>query len=164
MVKKKQLAWLAGLLEGEGTFWFRNSCAGMRLKMKDYDVVLRAHKIMGGWFDRDKYERRKNWSRLWFCEVSGEQALKAMKWILPFMGKRRSAKINEIIRSRKRWLAAAPARKIAARERLRVTWSIEKRKAHSQTLKNSWQQASPARKRRAINNIKRALRIRWQRA
>jgi hypothetical protein len=97
--------WLAGLLEGEGTFiTYKNQrgtgrpCARVQLGMCDRDVVERAAAIMGGtvrvrWKDPNK----PNWNEQYVTAVAGERAEATMRRIRPFMGARRGEKIDSIL-------------------------------------------------------------------
>lgn len=42
------IRWLSGLLEGEGSFFFRVRAPRLSVGMKDRDVVARAAKLLGG--------------------------------------------------------------------------------------------------------------------
>jgi len=89
---RDDLLWLAGLLEGEGTFdAHRGRYPRIRLGMTDRDVVGRAASLMGAEFRSSL--RRPPASATWHTEVSGERAVAIMREVLPFMGARRSAAI-----------------------------------------------------------------------
>lgn len=91
---KEEIAWLAGLLEGEGYFHLRHT-PKISLAMTDEDVIAKVAKLF-----RKKYIKiRKdvpNRKDVFRTEVFGMQALWLMKLIKPYMGSRRSAKIEEI--------------------------------------------------------------------
>jgi hypothetical protein len=110
-------AWLAGLLEGEGYFAVQkpapSSTKGTRVKLRvalsmtDEDVVIRAMQIMpGAAFDihnsencpssaNNKAPRKDQFRARW----SGMAAQNLMRRILPYMGERRKAKIEECLRT-----------------------------------------------------------------
>lgn len=90
------LVWLAGLLEGEGTFdLHRGRYPRIRLGMTDRDVVGRAATLMGS---RIRMVYRTDGHLATFhTELSGDRAAAIMERLLPFMGARRSAKIAEIL-------------------------------------------------------------------
>lgn len=90
-----EAAWLAGLLDGEGYFCYQGT-PWVRLSMTDKDVVERAAAVMDthchpmAWRKhRTKQDFRAN--------VCGGRAIYVMNRILPYMGKRRSAKIREVL-------------------------------------------------------------------
>ena len=105
MTPDQELAWLAGLLEGEGTFFtVRSQPAGCRrsyfyplvaLGMTDADVVARVAGIFGvGWRLVSNTRGKKKYYR---TVATGSRAANIMRAILPFMGERRAAKIREVL-------------------------------------------------------------------
>lgn len=117
-ISKTELAWLAGLLEGEGSFslqCYRRHRAeksggyqapSIELKMTDRDVVQRAGKLLGGKQRRvrswlPKKEKRAAWKgsrkRVFIWRVNGLRAVHLMQLLLSFMGKRRAKRIRELI-------------------------------------------------------------------
>jgi hypothetical protein len=95
-VSPEDRLWLAGLLEGEGTFdLHRGKYPRIRVGMKDRDVVGRAATLLG---TRVRLTLRPfPYAAMWHSEVSGARAAALMAEILPIMGARRSAKIAEIL-------------------------------------------------------------------
>jgi hypothetical protein len=104
------LAWLAGLLEGEGYFGIgvRKATAKNRqlrdsktpritLTMTDEDVVRRAHALAGVGKVYGPYARGE-WKPQWSWMVANRKdALPLMEKLRPHMGQRRAAKIAEIL-------------------------------------------------------------------
>lgn len=106
-----ELAWLAGLLEGEGSFMMsRNIVSGTTylypkivINMTDYDVVKRTadlfrnnvYKIPKS--DNPKYGYKKPRKQAWRAQVSGAKAAMLMEAILPLMGERRAERIQSIL-------------------------------------------------------------------
>lgn len=88
-----RISWLAGLLEGDGTFIKRKekSMHHIALNMKDKDTVERAAKILKS---NVGYLESRN---MYYTTKAGSKAIKIMKVILPLMGERRALKIREII-------------------------------------------------------------------
>lgn len=90
-----QLAWLAGLLEGEGCFYFRTT-PWIMLQMTDEDVVQKAALL----FKRKCSRCSKplpSGKYVYHTHVTGTDALGVMESLLPFMGIRRSEKIKEVM-------------------------------------------------------------------
>lgn len=97
--------WLAGLLEGEGSFGYyetprKNGGTPIRrlvvcLKMCDEDIVRRAYELckVGSLQVHQRKARRPEW--IW--TVSGQQSLMVMEIIYPHMGSRRREKIAEAV-------------------------------------------------------------------
>lgn len=94
-VTAKEIAWIAGILEGEGSFSFRerNGCACIALQMTDKDVVERVRDIM--WPSRSVREnsRPAPYKGLYLFMLTGISAIQWMMTILPLMGSRRRKQI-----------------------------------------------------------------------
>lgn len=102
----ENLAWLAGLLEGEGSFHIsrkkdRPWQFHISLQMTDRDVVERARVIagVGGAVtrgDRAKHYPNKGWKDIWHFRVQATNETRALaEAILPLMGERRSEAIAD---------------------------------------------------------------------
>lgn len=93
---RDDLIWLAGLLEGEGTFdLHRGRYPRIRLAMTDRDVVGRAATLMDASIRMTI--RTDGQKALYHSEISGERAAAIMEALLPYMGARRSSRIAEIL-------------------------------------------------------------------
>ena len=98
---RDDLLWLAGLLEGEGSFdAHRGKYPRIRLGMTDRDVVGRAASLMDASI-RLSLRPAPN-QPTWHTEISGVRAAAIMAEILPHMGSRRSGKIASVL-SAYRW-------------------------------------------------------------
>ncbi len=105
------LAWLAGLLEGEGYFGMGNNGANsVRLRvtcrMTDKDVLRKAQAMTGmGRFykvNRDNGYYKAHWKDTWNWEINKKDHIYALIVALyPFMGKRRGVRILEMIETYK---------------------------------------------------------------
>lgn len=106
MIADANVAWLAGLLEGEGSFTLshpnspdRRPQLRVALKMKDKDVVERAAALFpSGSAVIAAPDSRENKSDCWAKSWNGADAAFVMDCILPYMGQRRSAKIRELLK------------------------------------------------------------------
>lgn len=87
-------AWLAGLLDGEGCFDAPRGNPRVRVKMSDFDVILRAAALMEARTHRETVPGRKP---LLVAQITGEPAVRVLRAVLPFLGARRSARATEII-------------------------------------------------------------------
>ena len=102
---KRDLYWLAGLLEGEGCFGFtRNHVKGhiyaypqIQLRMCDHDVVNRAAALMGCTIQSYPGSRATQ-KRFWQFSLTCRRAAAMMQQLEPLMGTRRSAKIRSILK------------------------------------------------------------------
>ena len=125
MITIKDIAWIAGLLEGEGCFITHNSKGHdypeIHLCMSDEDVVIKASGIMkkeikfnkSGFIDFgsnilkrgvDKYPSNKfnKCKDQYTHQLSGNIAIQWMMTLYSLMGKRRQSKILEIINAWKK--------------------------------------------------------------
>lgn len=100
------IAWAAGLLEGEGSFITRTKSPVLCVtcNMTDLDILERLQSIFGGLIHKNSRtsERYKDhWKDAWTWSASGATAKDIMEAVLPYMGKRRSEKITELLQARK---------------------------------------------------------------
>ena len=104
-ISSADLSWLAGLLEGEGSFMMsRNHVAGrvyhypkVVVTMTDEDVVQRAASLFETKVNVVSGTKKENRLQQYRAQISGSRAAQLMKDLLPHMGGRRSAKIQEIL-------------------------------------------------------------------
>lgn len=87
--------WLAGLLEGEGTFGFHKKPM-ITLEMTDKDVVERVSELFGTSV-MFLPKRQDNWKDTYKVRVTGKKAVIIMMDIRHIMGSRRQGKIDEIL-------------------------------------------------------------------
>lgn len=98
------LAWAAGLFEGEGcvsAYVRRNGSVQMqiRLEMTDGDVVERFALIMGCGNVSIRPPQREHWLPLHSWRVyEAEKVRDCIQRLLPFLGKRRTARAQEVLR------------------------------------------------------------------
>lgn len=99
-----ELAWVAGLLEGEGCFTRKSRASSPRgivvmCQMTDRDVLQKLFKLVGAGYLRGPYPNgpRGRLPRYTF-QVSGDLAYQLMQQLLPLMGKRRSTRIRRLLR------------------------------------------------------------------
>lgn len=100
-----ETAWLAGLLEGEGSFMRRVAANGrgkryayprIQISMMDYDIVARVATVFG--VRPQRKPKRGNQTRdVWTATVTGSKAAEVMTDLRPWMGERRGAKIDELL-------------------------------------------------------------------
>jgi hypothetical protein len=93
-----RVAWLSGLLEGEGTFGMtRRSTPAYPLvsvEMCDEDVVARAAQILGAVTVRMREPEDEDWSTTYVARITGDQAAEWMRRVRDRMGVRRSGAID----------------------------------------------------------------------
>lgn len=101
-----EIAWLAGILEGEGCFDFMSpnkdgkQYPRIRIEMKDEDIIERVHGLLKPLGARGKIRNRKgklpqhSETYLFSCATKSVMA-EILPLIHPFMGKRRREIIDE---------------------------------------------------------------------
>jgi len=104
-MKKSDLYWLAGLLEGEGSFTKGNPSSPnqprISLQMTDEDIVARAAELLGRkpYSHTDRRQKMMGWKQTYQVSLRGTKALEIMRTIRPLMGIRRRAQIDSAIAS-----------------------------------------------------------------
>lgn len=99
-IKKQNLFWLAGLLEGEGCFTLSTpNKYGIRYPviacgMTDQDVVERIGKLFDANVNHKKQRGRKD---IYYLQIKGQRARHFMRMIYPYMGKRRQMAIQRAL-------------------------------------------------------------------
>jgi hypothetical protein len=99
----EQIAWAAGLFEGEGCFHMGRRANGhmavtARLAMTDGDIVERFHNIVGVGVDYGSRTRRRNEKPVfeWGAQSARDVAA-VIEMFLPYLGVRRHAKALEVL-------------------------------------------------------------------
>jgi hypothetical protein len=128
-IEAADLHWLAGLLEGEGTFLAGPPSAprtpALQLCMADRDIVERAAALLDCAVTVVP-ARRENWRTAYSARVTGPRAVAWMERVQPLMGARRRVQIDRAIASYR----PDPTRRLddtraaAALERLREGESV----------------------------------------
>lgn len=87
-----QWAWLAGILDGEGSFYVnaKRGYAAICIGMKDEDVIRRVADTMGC---KRIWRAQKG---IWRCAAQGKRAVLVMDRIYSWMSIRRKAKIDSV--------------------------------------------------------------------
>ena len=113
---ESRVAWLAGVLEGEGSFLIARldgyCYPRVQMTMCDRDVLDRAMSLMPNsrmYLVTDKRAAERGWSDAWMVRVNGAAAADVMRAVLQWMGSRRT---NDINRSLSAWrpIRTAPQR------------------------------------------------------
>ncbi|MFC5598480.1 hypothetical protein [Deinococcus cellulosilyticus] len=96
-----EVAWLAGLLEGEGSFLDAppSSPRSPRLvvSMTDLDVIEKVARCFGVSYVKNDRRNPERWKTCYVVKISGTRAMAMMKLVYPYMGQRRRQKIDEIL-------------------------------------------------------------------
>jgi hypothetical protein len=92
------IAWLGGLLEGEGSF-INGISPEIAMQMTDRDTVVKAAVLLGvpiGKAPR-KPKGKESYKLVWHVRVHGARAIGWMMTLYQFLGERRRAKVREIL-------------------------------------------------------------------
>lgn len=101
-MSEADIAWLAGLLEGEGSFFMAGDDVyqypTIVVSMTDLDVIERVARLFGVSVYPQKLDKRyPNGKRAYRTQTTGHKAARLMELLLPWMGDRRAAKIKELL-------------------------------------------------------------------
>jgi hypothetical protein len=100
MINEIDLHWLAGLLEGEGSFLAGEpsnpNAPRISIAMTDYDVIKRAADLLG---IKSIYTRHGtgNWQTSYQFHLKGTRAVSVMRQLRPLMGTRRQKQIDRAL-------------------------------------------------------------------
>jgi hypothetical protein len=99
-MEDKDLFWLAGLLEGEGSFLkpppSKKNRIAVQVEMIDFDIIQRVSQIVGLSIQSPKI--RKNYKQTYKVVITGTKAFSLMKELFPLMGLRRQEQISEALK------------------------------------------------------------------
>lgn len=105
MDRELEIAWAAGLFEGEGTIHSQyGRLLTIALSSTDKDVIDRFHKIAGvGTVSGSQPPKTpRKYIYIWF--VGGDNAASLLKELLPYLGERRTADALRCIKSREDYI------------------------------------------------------------
>lgn len=90
------IAWLAGLVEGEGNISINGRSFTIRVKMADRDVVSRAATLLGAkLYPVDA--PRSGWKAMWLAQAKGATAVGWAMTLYPWLGVRRRQQVRDAI-------------------------------------------------------------------
>lgn len=129
-MRSSEIAWVAGLFEGEGTLYKnvdkRNGRTywHLNIRMTDEDVIRKVYELTGmGTFTRiDKLYQRATKNLYKWSVTSRLQLAELLPLLIPHMGERRAAKMHEALA----WAQEEPAKKGPRRG---TPWSPARRAA-----------------------------------
>lgn len=94
-------AWLAGLLEGEGSFGQDGASIVVEVKMTDRDVIARAALAFGGVnvyaVPQSPLELERGHKPCFRARARGTRALDIMLRVYPYLGERRAARVAGLV-------------------------------------------------------------------
>jgi hypothetical protein len=100
MLEENRIAWIAGILEGEGSFIIRpNGGILICCTMTDFDVLERIQKSVGGSIYTHRRKQKEYHKSSWTWNIYGEKAYTLTKQILPYLLSRRSEKAYKMMKT-----------------------------------------------------------------
>jgi hypothetical protein len=119
--------WLAGILEGEGSFMEGPPSDPNRprisVQMSDKDIIERVADLFGVKYIHECEGSQENWSTTYQIEVRGKSAIELMRLLKPIMGNRRSRQIEDAIASHNKHYGTE-SRSDYSEERVRRAWEL----------------------------------------
>lgn len=136
-MKTIEIAWLAGLLEGEASFMLKKGNSIIQIQMTDRDVMERIAALLGtkvGDYAR-KPKGKASYLPVYWIAVHGTRAISWMMTLYSFMGERRRAKILEIINH---WKASKRAPRASRGTRLMAVCHPDKPRTANLLCRTCW--------------------------
>ena len=108
-IRVRDIAWVAGLIDGEGSFLWSNyvhrergkeyqySRPAIQINMTDEDTIAKVAKYFRTSYWKVCPDKRGNRKQLYTTHIEGKRAIGWMLTLHPLMSKRRQEKINEIV-------------------------------------------------------------------
>jgi hypothetical protein len=98
MTTELDIAWFAGLMEGEGSFTLKDSAyPRLSMQLTDLDVLEKVKRLFGGHI-YECTKREEHHKQCWAWVLTDLQTVVALsKSLLPFLGQRRAGKATECI-------------------------------------------------------------------
>lgn len=99
MASELEIAWAAGLIEGEGCFTKHSGHPYLLVDMTDKDVILKLQTVFptgtvrGPYTHKSKPQHKPRWR----FDAFGTKAVPIMKVLRPYMGERRGIKMDELL-------------------------------------------------------------------
>jgi hypothetical protein len=98
MLTTEDLYWVAGMLEGEGSFIITNGALVISMGTTDEDIAKRVAKILGAYINGPYQDKRfPNNKPVFKLAVRRHEAHGWMMTLFSLMSKRRQAKIKELL-------------------------------------------------------------------
>lgn len=89
--------WLAAWLEGEGWFGLSNKGISLQATSTDLDIIKRVQALIDAPRIYEKRKQQDHHQQAYTVRVGGDKAEAVMRAILPYMGERRGARIEELL-------------------------------------------------------------------
>lgn len=92
-------AWLAGIYEGEGTFYYDSASKypTLRIKMIDRDIIQRVADFFGNVVESYEDNRKETYQKMYVAAIRGQPSIRIIGKIWEFLGKRRKKQVRDVI-------------------------------------------------------------------
>lgn len=98
LTTEEQMAWLAGVLEGEGCFAIVSKIPLITITMGDRDIIENVEKVMKSTSKMMEIEpKTANRKKMFRTQIYGHQVIELLPKIYEHMGERRRSKIDELL-------------------------------------------------------------------
>jgi hypothetical protein len=96
---ESEIAWLAGIYEGEGSAWAQGQgrAISVAIVMTDFDIIDRIFALVGTGSVRDGKHANEAHKPFRTWSVTSLNAVEFLETIMPWLGARRAAKARELI-------------------------------------------------------------------
>jgi len=126
-MKDSDKYWLAGILEGEGSFSAgppsQPNQPRIQIQMSDKDIIERVADLFGVNYIHEAVPEKENWSTTYKVEVKGGPAMELMNLLKPLMGRRRTQQIEDALASYDE-KKLSEAHSDYSRERVERAWKL----------------------------------------
>ena len=94
IIDKKELMWLAGIVDGDGCFYLNKKVPILQISMIDEDVIKKVSMLLNS--SINSLSERHNYKKVFSTRIAGKKAVCYMKLLRPYVSLRRQSKIDEI--------------------------------------------------------------------
>lgn len=125
----EELHWLAGLLEGEGSFLKGPPSSPNQprigIQMTDYDIIWRVSKMFGVKYVQPRRYEKNGWKQCYCAVLRGSKAVDLMKRLRPLMGSRRKKQIDNALNGYKARKSGDNKRKLNWDKVSDIAWALK---------------------------------------
>ena len=95
-----EIAWAAGLFDGEGTIGQQGNSVSVAIYLTDSDLVDHFYRVVGMGAVSGPTQRQPHLKPQWQWRAGGDAAVVVLEMLLPYLGKRRSARARAVLAKR----------------------------------------------------------------
>ena len=122
MSREVDVAWAAGLFEGEGSILSKSKYSfSLAITSTDLDVLKRLQGVAGGGTITMIAKRKEHWKQAWLWQLYGPGAIDFLKEMKPHLMSRRSKKADEML-ARLETKAVTTEETMATRKKILELW------------------------------------------